>query len=137
MKTAPADKTLTYREVFRQARDHEDAWVRYATRRENALDVLVRDGLETRGHEDWVHGSPGALAAGDALPLHGPNPEARPTDVPALTDSHLLVFVNGVYAPEINASRGGRAVGPRHRAGLGGAGLRAGGRLRRRTRPPR
>ena len=102
MKTAAADKTLIYREAFRRTRETESHWTRYAARREDALDRLVRDGLETRGREDWVHGDPGPLATGAALPLTGGAPHLAGAVLPTLADSHLLVFVNGVYAPDLS-----------------------------------
>ncbi|MCB1184359.1 Fe-S cluster assembly protein SufD [bacterium] len=102
MRTAAADKTMTYRELFRRTRESEPAWTRYAARREDALDRLVRDGLDVRGREDWVHGDPGALAGGEALPRHGAVASLQAAVLPSLAESHLLVFVDGVFAPDVS-----------------------------------
>jgi len=97
VRTATADKRLTYREAFSSGQAAEPAWMRYGALRQQALDVVVARGLDTRGQEEWVHGDAAALATGEALPLRGSLPV---NDLPALVsvkNSHLLVFINGVF----------------------------------------
>ena len=96
MRTATPDKSLTYRDVFAAGQQDEPTWSHYAAARKNALEVVLTQGLETRGREEWMHGQAAGLASGDALPVHG-EVLTSGVEFPRLPGSHLLVFINGVF----------------------------------------
>lgn len=102
MKTAVADKSVVYRDVFAAGQATEPAWARYSEQRQQALERLLAGGLVTRGQEDWVFGTAGGLVAGEAVPVQGVVASGIAPAVPDGSDSHLLVFVNGLYAPELS-----------------------------------
>jgi len=102
VKTASADKSMIYRDVFAAGQAVEPAWARYSEQRRRALTRVLENGLVTSGREDWVHGEAGGLATGDMVPVHGIATAQKMDKITTLSDSHLLVFVNGVYEPTLS-----------------------------------
>lgn len=97
MKTVISDKSLRFAEAFDHGRANESAWGRWTDQREQALALIVEQGLQTRGREEWLFGNAGSLAAGESLPLCGAVSASELPALNAVNHSHLLVFVNGVY----------------------------------------
>ena len=101
MKTVASDKSMLFQEAFAQGKADEAAWARWGGQRQSALEILVAGGTETRGREEWLFGDAGAMAAGDTLPVSGAlvrgDSSGDFASIIAIENSHLLVFVNGIY----------------------------------------
>jgi len=101
VKTVASDKSVLFQEAFAQGKADEAAWARWGSQRQSALEILVAGGTQTRGREEWLFGDAGAMAAGDTLPVSGAlvrdDSISDFASIIATENSHLLVFVNGIY----------------------------------------
>jgi len=113
VSTAVRDKSLVYRDVFQSGVSTEKAWSRYGSLRARALAAMTSENLATRGSEDWVHGDPGALAAGAVVPLSGVGLSVAPVRAPS--GAIRLVFANGLFdsgQSDLSGLPAGVAIGP-------------------------
>jgi Fe-S cluster assembly protein SufD len=73
--------------------------------RQDGLNAFLRQGFNVQGREDWKYSDVSVLARGDFSPFAGSTrPGAELAGFLSGADTYKLVFINGVFSPEMSST---------------------------------